>query len=717
VAERSLICAAAAFHARAAIFEHYATVLCDTAECSLCTDIPDIWTDVRHAESALRGPTAAGGGGDGSAQVPSMADRPPQTSLLARRLDEDEDYDDGDESDADAGKVGDGPKPEEAGNAAKVQKAAETDSKAAETGDGAQRSIVVREVFHTLDELEDVAQEHKEHAAHVEQIQEIAGQRSAEPKDILANKIGALQNMKNLAQFIDKHRDSVSMSTRELSNLLSEVRPKRSKWANERRVGQVELYEALEHVLQELRSMGEAALPFLNQVKRKEAPDYYKVIKRPMDLGTMAKNLRNEAYNSKRQFADHLQLIRDNCYTYNTEPNNYYRQSADALMARATKLMGRVPDIVVQDRAGAGGGGAGADDAECAYESGSESQRTGYGLLRECSMAPDEGTPVPADDSVVAAGPEPTDEQGAEADGAEAAVGVETVGVEAAGVEAPGAALTQTVLRVLSTGGVSRSAIAEVTDGYEQSLAERVWRSRARQDLCERLVQLSVDGHVPFGERQAVQRTGAEMRDFLAGTHDAHERIGADDVAAVERLADTAGLRTVYAQGGADAAEARRRNEALDARRGEWLALAAAAEQRRAFVGEAVVAAGVSQLEPLEVQARRRGVAQWLDDDCCEKQPAATGQLELLEAYAAARFPDNAMWQGMADNLERLRAIREVDDRIWAVRLNSSAGYLRSGGGGGGEELAHREPTAVRDIHGDYAQRPDPPAPLELRAP
>ncbi|KAJ2793634.1 Transcriptional activator spt7, partial [Coemansia helicoidea] len=26
-------------------------------------------------------------------------------------------------------------------------------------------------------------------------------------------------------------------------------------------------------------------------------------------------------------------------------------------------------------------------------------------------------------------------------------------------------------------------------------------------------------------------------------------------------------------------------------------------------------------------------------------------------------------------------------------------------------------PTAVRDIHGDYAQRPDPPAPLELRAP
>ncbi|KAI9503900.1 Bromodomain-containing protein, partial [Coemansia spiralis] len=70
--------------------------------------------------------------------------------------------------------------------------------------------------------------------------------------------------------------------------------------------------------------MGEPAIPFLSQVKRKDAPDYYKVIKHPMDLGTMAKNLRNEAYNNKKQFTDHLQLIRDNCYTYNTEPGNYY---------------------------------------------------------------------------------------------------------------------------------------------------------------------------------------------------------------------------------------------------------------------------------------------------------------------------------------------------------------------------------------------------------
>ncbi|KAJ1729463.1 Transcriptional activator spt7, partial [Coemansia biformis] len=726
-AEKSLICAAAAFHARAAIFEHYAAVLCDTGECSMCTNLPEIWADVRHVESVLRGPARNGGPGenvgdksDGSAQVPSLPEHPPQASLLARSVDEDEDYDDGEESDAGATSKGDSASKsvavdkahsaEQADDAARsidmvVTPAVKDASAGAESRT---RSIVLREAFHTLDELEDVAHEHREHVAHVEQIRGIADQRAAAPKDMLANKIGALQNMKNLAQFIDKHRDSVSMSTRELSSLLSEVRPKRSKWANERRVGQVDLYEALEHVLNELKAMGEAALPFLNQVKRKDAPDYHKVIKRPMDLGLIAKHLRNEAYNSKRQFADHLQLIRDNCYTYNTEPNNYYRQSADALMARAAQLMEGVPDIVIQDRAG------GAEDPECGDESGSESQRTGYGLLREGSMALDDGTPAPADYSVTCSGGSAlmrasTDEQCAEATGAgEVAVAGEdaTPGVSA---------LAQTVMRVMATDGLSRSAIAEVADGYEQSLAERVWRSSVRQELCARMEQLGVDARSSFGERHAAQRTGVEMRAFLASTHDARERICEEDVAAVERLADTAGLRTVYAQGGADAAEARRRNEALDARRSEWLALALASEQKRAFVGECAVAAGVSQLEALGVQARRRGVARWLDDDC--EEPVAVDlprdALPSVEAYAAARFPESGMWPDMADNLERLRTIREVDDRIWATKLNSSATYRRPVA----EERKPGVRTAIRDIHGDYARRPDPPQPLELRAP
>ncbi|KAI8323120.1 Bromodomain-containing protein, partial [Martensiomyces pterosporus] len=70
--------------------------------------------------------------------------------------------------------------------------------------------------------------------------------------------------------------------------------------------------------------MGPVATPFLTQVKRRDAPDYYEVIRRPMDLATMSKKLRGLQYNSKDEFAVDIQLIRDNCYAYNTEPGNIY---------------------------------------------------------------------------------------------------------------------------------------------------------------------------------------------------------------------------------------------------------------------------------------------------------------------------------------------------------------------------------------------------------
>ncbi|ORX68225.1 Bromodomain-containing protein, partial [Linderina pennispora] len=70
--------------------------------------------------------------------------------------------------------------------------------------------------------------------------------------------------------------------------------------------------------------MGAASAPFLTQVKRRDAPDYYEVIENPMDLSTMAKKLRALHYNSKDEFWTDVQQIRDNCYTYNTEPGNVY---------------------------------------------------------------------------------------------------------------------------------------------------------------------------------------------------------------------------------------------------------------------------------------------------------------------------------------------------------------------------------------------------------
>ncbi|KAJ1832975.1 Transcriptional activator spt7, partial [Coemansia sp. RSA 2703] len=377
-AEVSVVCAMAAFHARSAIFEQYVAVLCDSGECTQCTSAVSAHNDIDCIESQLAGETTDGPDGscaeradeDGDAaavEVPSVYETKPQAPLVSRSLDEDDDYDDDDDEDGDNNVGGSENKTESKDDAQKAEKdssssgsnsaektvagvavefkastqpsvAATNADAVAETStnqpadtsaedSGVSYRFALGGVFHTLDELAEAVHGQEVHEIHVQQIKDVALQRAAEPKDMLVNKIGALQNMKNLAQFIDNHRDSVNLSTRELSHLLSEVRPKRTKWANDRRIGQAELYDALEHTLHELKAMGEAAAPFLNQVKRKDAPDYYKVIKHPMDLGAMAKNLRNEAYDSKRQFADHLQLIRDNCYTYNTEPGNYYRRS------------------------------------------------------------------------------------------------------------------------------------------------------------------------------------------------------------------------------------------------------------------------------------------------------------------------------------------------------------------------------------------------------
>lgn len=44
------------------------------------------------------------------------------------------------------------------------------------------------------------------------------------------------------------------------------------------------------------------------------------VIKKPMDLGLVTKKLKACHYKSKKEFADDLYLIYENCLVYNTNP-------------------------------------------------------------------------------------------------------------------------------------------------------------------------------------------------------------------------------------------------------------------------------------------------------------------------------------------------------------------------------------------------------------
>ena len=80
--------------------------------------------------------------------------------------------------------------------------------------------------------------------------------------------------LKNLIARIDQKRSKVTATESELRALMNEVRKNRSKWANEDKVGQEDLYEAAEKVLNELKAMSEHSSAFLTKVNKRDAPDY-----------------------------------------------------------------------------------------------------------------------------------------------------------------------------------------------------------------------------------------------------------------------------------------------------------------------------------------------------------------------------------------------------------------------------------------------------------
>ena len=65
----------------------------------------------------------------------------------------------------------------------------------------------------------------------------------------------------------------------------------------------------------------------------------------------MERKLRTLQYKWKREFVDDLMLIWTNCLEYNADPANYMRQHALILRKQSEKLVARIPDIVIRDRA------------------------------------------------------------------------------------------------------------------------------------------------------------------------------------------------------------------------------------------------------------------------------------------------------------------------------------------------------------------------------
>lgn len=89
------------------------------------------------------------------------------------------------------------------------------------------------------------------------------------------------------------------------------------------------LQTVLEDVLQKIKDHG-SSWPFLVPVSREEVPDYYDVIKDPIDLETIEKRLfAKNFYLTKEIFIADIKRMCDNCRVYNREDTEYYKCAND----------------------------------------------------------------------------------------------------------------------------------------------------------------------------------------------------------------------------------------------------------------------------------------------------------------------------------------------------------------------------------------------------
>lgn len=81
---------------------------------------------------------------------------------------------------------------------------------------------------------------------------------------------------------------------------------------------------ALEPLLRDAMKQ-ENAWPFVQPVDSREVPDYYHIIKRPMDLRTMMNKLKQQLYDRPEQLVADTRLMFDNCRIYNDEASEICR--------------------------------------------------------------------------------------------------------------------------------------------------------------------------------------------------------------------------------------------------------------------------------------------------------------------------------------------------------------------------------------------------------
>nr|XP_018670467.1 transcription initiation factor TFIID subunit 1-like isoform X2 [Ciona intestinalis] len=94
----------------------------------------------------------------------------------------------------------------------------------------------------------------------------------------------------------------------------------------------------LDNILTQKMMVVPDSWPFHNPVNRKFVPDYYNVIERPMDLGTLRKNVQKHLYQNRGQFMEHVELIMSNSIRFNGAESNFTNTAKKVIEVCRTTL-------------------------------------------------------------------------------------------------------------------------------------------------------------------------------------------------------------------------------------------------------------------------------------------------------------------------------------------------------------------------------------------
>lgn len=122
-----------------------------------------------------------------------------------------------------------------------------------------------------------------------------------------------------------------------------------------RKGGEVGLANILEGIVETLKDNHQVSFLFLKPVTKKEAPDYFDHIQRPMDLSTIKEKVRKLEYKSRDEFRHDVWQITFNAVRYNTGRNPGIPPLAEQLL--------EICDFLLEDNA------RGLDEAEAGIQS------------------------------------------------------------------------------------------------------------------------------------------------------------------------------------------------------------------------------------------------------------------------------------------------------------------------------------------------------------